>query len=100
MIQIVRTHARRVAALAGLLALALPAGASAENLRIPGAGRITVGGFLGGMLFPSDSGLGNAHYPDDVPQSGVLFGLRFGYGILDQLSVEGEVGLTPTSLPH
>ncbi|MEY3015204.1 MAG: hypothetical protein RIT45_3939, partial [Pseudomonadota bacterium] len=40
------------------------------------------------------------HYPDDVPQSGVLFGLRFGYGILDQLSVEGEVGLTPTSLPH
>ncbi|MCB9738421.1 MAG: outer membrane beta-barrel protein [Deltaproteobacteria bacterium] len=92
---------RRIAGLAVTAALiaAVPAAASAEG-KIARAGRVSIGGFLGGFLMPDNSGLGNAFFSDDVPQSGLGLGVRLGYAIVDNLDVEGEFHLTPTTLPH
>ena len=65
-----------------------------------------IGAFAGGKVFDSEIELGNARFEDQIPRSGVLFGLRGGYRVLDgvpgfpassSLSLEAEAKLSLSS---
>jgi hypothetical protein len=97
-----RSVATLIAGLALVAASAAPAladpgapGAADETVR-----RFSVGLFSGALLHSEKSGLGNAHYSDDVPQSGAAFGLRLGYTVLTGLEAELELLVNPTTMPH
>ncbi|MFZ4578797.1 MAG: OmpA family protein [Myxococcota bacterium] len=53
-------------------------------------GSVELGGFGGYDVNPSDTELGNAKAREFVPESSAGIGLRLGYAVLDQLSVEVE----------
>jgi outer membrane protein OmpA-like peptidoglycan-associated protein len=73
---------------------------AAEAEQQPFARRLSLGAMVGGLILPTNSGLGNAHFDEDVPASGPTLGLRLGYGITSAIDVEAEVTLTPSSLPR
>ncbi len=72
-----RTHVGvlLVAVLAATNAVAEPAGSPLASE----APRVDAGLFAGGHLLSSESELGNSFFDDQVPESGLLFGLRFSY---------------------
>ncbi len=48
--------------------------------------QVRVGAFIGGNYLSSENELGNSYHPDQVPESGFLFGLRGGYLVLDSIA--------------
>jgi outer membrane protein OmpA-like peptidoglycan-associated protein/opacity protein-like surface antigen len=61
------------------------------------AGSMEVGLFAGYHLISDDSELGNAPYSDNILESGIVFGGRFGYNLNNMLGVEAEARYQPTS---
>ena len=60
-------------------------------------GSIEAGVFLGYNVISDDSELGNAFYPDNIPDSGLLFGGRLGINLNSLLGLEGELKYAPSS---
>lgn len=86
-----------------LSALALCAGAlwvpASANAAAPldHAGSVEAGLFVGYNLISEDSELGNSFFPDNIPDSGIMFGGRLGLNLNNLLGVEGEAKYLPTS---
>ena len=60
--------------------------------------RLTVGGFLGVHVFSTNNELGVADVPDaDSVGNSIAFGPRVSYAVLDNLSLEGEIAIIPSS---
>ncbi|MCO4762867.1 MAG: OmpA family protein [Myxococcales bacterium] len=58
---------------------------------------IEVGGFVGYQIISGDSELGNAFFDENIPTSGLAFGLRGGYNLTGMLGFEGEVKMVSSS---
>ncbi len=82
------------------LSVVLASFASPASAEQPWARRLHVGAHVGWLGLDDPSGLGNAYFIDDMPQSGVLLGLRLSYPVLRTLWVDAEFNYTPSEMPR
>jgi len=82
-----------VAAMAAIIAMS--ATALAQPATQAWTPRPEAGVYTGYTMFAETSGLGNAHYKDDIAGDAMIFGLRFGYPVIKPLTIEADVGLAP-----
>ncbi|MCO4760515.1 MAG: thrombospondin type 3 repeat-containing protein [Myxococcales bacterium] len=85
--------------LAALAVVVLIAPGFAEAKQ-PWARRAQVGVTLGFLSLDEVNGLGNAHFPDDIPKGGLLMGLRVSYPLIETVSLDAEYAMTSTELPR